>query len=163
MGETTGFMRWDRATPTRRPIPVRLRDWKEVYEPFDRDELKRQAGRCMDCGIPFCNNACPLGNIIPDWNDLVYRDRWREAIDRPATSARRDRRARTPPSSHAGEPAPDGVSDLHDPIAEILSPHPRDTSFTADGAPAVCITLANVVSSSRPSASASLITCSTRW
>lgn len=82
MGETTGFLKWDREGPTRRPVPVRLRDWKEVYEPFDREALKRQAGRCMDCGIPFCNNGCPLGNLIPDWNDLVYREHWREAIDR---------------------------------------------------------------------------------
>jgi len=82
MGETTGFLRWQRETPTRRPVPVRLRDWKEVYEPFEEDRLRTQAGRCMDCGIPFCNNGCPLGNIIPDWNDLVYRDHWREAIDR---------------------------------------------------------------------------------
>jgi glutamate synthase (NADPH/NADH) small chain len=63
-------------------VPVRLRDWKEVYEPFDRDALKLQAGRCMDCGIPFCNNGCPLGNLIPDWNDLVYREHWQLAIDR---------------------------------------------------------------------------------
>jgi glutamate synthase (NADPH/NADH) small chain len=61
---------------------VRLRDWKEVYEPFDHDELNKQAGRCMDCGIPFCNNGCPLGNLIPDWNDLVYRGHWQDAIDR---------------------------------------------------------------------------------
>jgi len=61
---------------------VRLRDWKEVYEPFDHDELNKQAGRCMDCGIPFCNNGCPLGNLIPDWNDLVYRGHWHDAIDR---------------------------------------------------------------------------------
>jgi glutamate synthase (NADPH) small chain len=61
---------------------VRLRDWREVYEPFPEDELRHQAGRCMDCGIPFCNNGCPLGNLIPDWNDLVYRDSWREAIER---------------------------------------------------------------------------------
>ena len=82
MGEPTGFLKWDRETPTRRPIPVRLRDWKEVYEPFEREKLEIQAGRCMDCGIPFCNNGCPLGNLIPDWNDLVYRDHWRDAIDR---------------------------------------------------------------------------------
>ena len=82
MGETTGFLRWQRETPTRRPVPVRLRDWREVYEPFPADKLRTQAGRCMDCGIPFCNNGCPLGNIIPDWNDLVYRNHWREAIDR---------------------------------------------------------------------------------
>jgi len=61
---------------------VRLRDWREVYEPFSRESLQVQAGRCMDCGIPFCNNGCPLGNLIPDWNDLVYRDHWREAIER---------------------------------------------------------------------------------
>jgi glutamate synthase (NADPH/NADH) small chain len=63
-------------------VPVRLRDWKEVYEDFSPDTLKHQAGRCMDCGIPFCNNGCPLGNLIPDWNDLVYRGNWREAIER---------------------------------------------------------------------------------
>ena len=82
MGETTGFLKWERQSPSHRPVPVRLRDWKEVYEPFDGDELKRQAGRCMDCGIPFCNNGCPLGNLIPDWNDLVYRNHWKEAIER---------------------------------------------------------------------------------
>ena len=82
MGEATGFLKWSRETPTRRPVPVRLRDWKEVYEPFDSGALQTQAGRCMDCGIPFCNNGCPLGNLIPDWNDLVYRDHWKDAIDR---------------------------------------------------------------------------------
>ena len=82
MGKPTGFLEWSRATPARRPVPVRLRDWREVYEPFDRDELNHQAGRCMDCGIPFCNNGCPLGNLIPDWNDLVYRDHWQDAIER---------------------------------------------------------------------------------
>jgi glutamate synthase (NADPH/NADH) small chain len=82
MGETTGFLKWERITPKRRPVSVRLHDWREVYEPFDKDALKLQAGRCMDCGIPFCNNGCPLGNLIPDWNDLVYRDHWRDAIER---------------------------------------------------------------------------------
>ncbi len=82
MGETTGFLKWRRLTPSRRPVSLRLRDWREVYEPFDREMLKQQAGRCMDCGIPFCNSGCPLGNLIPDWNDLVYRDHWREAIER---------------------------------------------------------------------------------
>ncbi len=82
MGETTGFLQWERELPQRRPVPVRLRDWNEVYEPFPPDKLQLQAGRCMDCGIPFCNNGCPLGNLIPDWNDLVYRDHWRDAIDR---------------------------------------------------------------------------------
>jgi len=82
VGEITGFLQWKRATPKRRPIPVRITDWREVYAPFSADELNHQAGRCMDCGIPFCNNGCPLGNIIPDWNDLVYREHWREAIDR---------------------------------------------------------------------------------
>ncbi len=65
-----------------RPVPVRLRDWREVYEDFPAGELQLQAGRCMDCGIPFCNNGCPLGNLIPDWNDLVYREHWRAALDR---------------------------------------------------------------------------------
>ncbi len=82
MGELGGFLKNGRATPTRRPVPVRLRDWKEVYEPFPAPALKIQAGRCMDCGIPFCHNGCPLGNLIPEWNDLVYRNDWEEAIER---------------------------------------------------------------------------------
>lgn len=82
MGEATGFLQWQREQPTRRPVPVRLRDWKEVYEDFPEEKVRTQAGRCMDCGIPFCNNGCPLGNLIPDWNDLVYREHWRDAIDR---------------------------------------------------------------------------------
>ena len=82
MGETTGFLQWERELPSRRPVPVRLRDWREVYEEFPTEKASTQAGRCMDCGIPFCNNGCPLGNLIPDWNDLVYRDQWRTAIDR---------------------------------------------------------------------------------
>jgi glutamate synthase (NADPH/NADH) small chain len=82
MGDATGFMKHKRATPTRRAVPVRLRDWQEVYEPFPRADLEVQAARCMDCGIPFCHNGCPLGNLIPEWNDLVHRDAWREAIER---------------------------------------------------------------------------------
>ncbi len=82
MGDVKGFLKHGRETPTRRPVPVRLLDWKEVYEDFPQDHLQVQASRCMDCGIPFCNNGCPLGNLIPDWNDLVYKDRWRDAIDR---------------------------------------------------------------------------------
>jgi glutamate synthase (NADPH/NADH) small chain len=82
MGEVTGFLQWGRESPRRRPVPVRLRDWKEVYEPFAEESLVQQAGRCMDCGIPFCNHGCPLGNLIPDWNDLVYRDHWQAAIER---------------------------------------------------------------------------------
>jgi glutamate synthase (NADPH/NADH) small chain len=74
MGDVTGFLKHGRALPPRRPVPVRLKDWRE--------KLRDQASRCMDCGIPFCNNGCPLGNLIPDWNDLVYRDRWRDAIER---------------------------------------------------------------------------------
>ncbi|GGL25827.1 dihydropyrimidine dehydrogenase subunit A [Nocardia jinanensis] len=72
-----------RELPERRPVPLRLMDWKEVYqEGFPHQTLQRQASRCMDCGIPFCHNGCPLGNLIPEWNDLVYQDRWREGIDR---------------------------------------------------------------------------------
>jgi glutamate synthase (NADPH/NADH) small chain len=82
MGETTGFLKWKREGPTRRPVAARVHDWQEVYTPFARTSLMAQAGRCMDCGIPFCNSGCPLGNLIPDWNDLVYRDHWREAIER---------------------------------------------------------------------------------
>jgi glutamate synthase (NADPH) small chain len=82
MGDTTGFLKWQRETPTRRPVATRVLDWQEVYTPFARESLMAQAGRCMDCGIPFCNSGCPLGNLIPDWNDLVYRDHWRDAIER---------------------------------------------------------------------------------
>ena len=71
-----------RETPARRPVDLRLLDWREVYEPFPPGRLERQAGRCMDCGIPFCHNGCPLGNLIPEWNDLVYRSDWEAAADR---------------------------------------------------------------------------------
>jgi len=71
-----------RVTPKRRPVDVRIKDWKEVYLEQDLDELKKQAGRCMDCGIPFCHNGCPLGNLIPEWNDLMWRGEGSEAIDR---------------------------------------------------------------------------------
>ena len=77
---------------------MRILDWQEVYEPFPDGELRAQASRCMDCGIPFCNNGCPLGNLIPDWNDLVYRDHWRDAIDRctPRTTSPSSRAALCP-------------------------------------------------------------------
>ena len=83
MADPSGFLKYTRReTPKRRPVPLRLRDWNEVYEDFDHEALQQQAARCMDCGIPFCHNGCPLGNLIPEWNDLVHRDRWREAIER---------------------------------------------------------------------------------
>jgi glutamate synthase (NADPH/NADH) small chain len=82
MGEPTGFMKYERELPERRSVPVRLRDWREVYEPFPDDHLQTQAARCMDCGIPFCHTGCPLGNLIPEWNDLVYRGDWVAALDR---------------------------------------------------------------------------------
>jgi glutamate synthase (NADPH/NADH) small chain len=82
MGDLTGFMKHERKLPTRRPIPVRVRDWHEVYEEFASDDLVVQASRCMNCGIPFCHNGCPLGNLIPEWNDLVYKEDWLAAIER---------------------------------------------------------------------------------
>ncbi|CAM2911717.1 glutamate synthase subunit beta [Skermania piniformis] len=83
MADPQGFLKHTRReTPARRPVPLRLLDWREVYEPGDDVVLQRQAGRCMDCGIPFCHNGCPLGNLIPEWNDLIFRGRWRDAIDR---------------------------------------------------------------------------------
>ncbi|HEX4081320.1 MAG TPA: glutamate synthase, partial [Acidimicrobiales bacterium] len=82
MGKPTGFLESGRELPRRRPIPVRLRDWREVYEPFPADHTRTQGARCMDCGIPFCHDGCPLGNLIPEWNDLVYRDDWSAAIER---------------------------------------------------------------------------------
>ena len=82
MGDIRGFLDHERELPERRPVAVRLTDWREVYKPFPEEKLRSQASRCMDCGIPFCNHGCPLGNLIPDWNDLVYREQWREASDR---------------------------------------------------------------------------------
>src|SRR4026208_1650532 len=82
MGNPTGFLEIARVTPERRPVDERLQDWKEVYKEFPEEKLKAQASRCMDCGVPFCHQGCPLGNIIPDWNDLVYREHWRAALDR---------------------------------------------------------------------------------
>jgi glutamate synthase (NADPH) small chain len=82
MGKPTGFFEFDRKLPARRPVPVRLRDWREVYEPFPPADAMRQGARCMDCGIPFCHEGCPLGNLIPEWNDLVYRGDWPEALER---------------------------------------------------------------------------------
>jgi glutamate synthase (NADPH/NADH) small chain len=82
MGDPKGFLTTARETPRRRPVQVRLTDWREVYEPFAPERTERQAARCMDCGIPFCHNGCPLGNLIPEWNDLVYRSDWAAAADR---------------------------------------------------------------------------------
>jgi glutamate synthase (NADPH/NADH) small chain len=82
MADPKGFLKVPRETPTRRPVPLRLMDWREVYEEFPDGRLEQQASRCMDCGIPFCHQGCPLGNLIPEWNNLVYRGDWREAIER---------------------------------------------------------------------------------
>ena len=82
MADPRGFLTTPRETPQTRPVDLRLRDWREVYEEFSRDRLQAQAGRCMDCGIPFCHLGCPLGNLIPEWNDLVWREDWREGIER---------------------------------------------------------------------------------
>ncbi|MGH8977791.1 MAG: glutamate synthase subunit beta [Acidimicrobiia bacterium] len=82
MGEANGFMRYERELPKRRPIPVRVLDWNEVYEDFPPEKVRTQGARCMDCGIPFCHTGCPLGNLIPEWNDLVYRDQWLAASER---------------------------------------------------------------------------------
>src|SRR6202046_401780 len=80
MGKDTGFFEYTRETPARRPPAQRINDWFEVYQDFPEDKVRTQGARCMDCGVPFCHTGCPLNNIIPDWNDLVYRDRWRDAI-----------------------------------------------------------------------------------
>jgi len=80
MGNVTGFLEHTRETPERRPVLERVNDWFEVYQDLPKDKLKAQAGRCMDCGVPFCHTGCPVHNVIPDWNDLVYKGRWREAI-----------------------------------------------------------------------------------
>lgn len=82
MADPQGFMKHHRDTPTRRPVDIRIQDWREVYEPFPTAALQSQATRCMDCGIPFCHNGCPLGNLIPEWNELARRDEWQHASDR---------------------------------------------------------------------------------
>jgi len=82
MGKVTGFIEFKRDKQPYRPVEERLRDWKQVMLPWPDEGLRKQGARCMDCGIPFCHQGCPLGNLIPDWNDLVYRDKWRDAIDR---------------------------------------------------------------------------------
>jgi len=82
MADPRGFLKYVRETARRRPVHERVNDWKELYQPFPIEKLRIQAARCMDCGVPFCHSGCPLGNIIPDWNDLAYRDRWQDAIER---------------------------------------------------------------------------------
>ena len=82
MGDPKGFLKIGRKPTPKRTVEERLQDYRYVYEPWPEEELKGQASRCMDCGVPFCNTGCPLGNLIPDWNDLVYSDHWRQAIDR---------------------------------------------------------------------------------
>jgi glutamate synthase (NADPH/NADH) small chain len=82
MGKPTGFIEIGRKKHPTRPVEERIHDWREVYLPYADADLQAQGARCMDCGIPFCHEGCPLGNLIPDWNDLVYRDRWHAAIDR---------------------------------------------------------------------------------
>ena len=82
MADPKGFLTTTREEPKRRPVDLRLMDWREVYEDFASTKLEKQAGRCMDCGIPFCHQGCPLGNLIPEWNTLVWREDWRQAIER---------------------------------------------------------------------------------
>ena len=82
MADPKGFLTTPRQTPARRPVDVRIRDWREVYLEFGEGQIERQAGRCMDCGIPFCHSGCPLGNLIPEWNDLVHSGNWRAAAER---------------------------------------------------------------------------------
>ena len=80
MGKVTGFMEYTREVPHRRPPAERINDWFEIYLPFPEDKIQAQGARCMDCGVPFCHTGCPLTNLIPDWNDLVYRGRWKDAV-----------------------------------------------------------------------------------
>ncbi len=82
MGKTTGFMEHERELPTRRAVTERVNDWFEIYRDFPEAKVREQGARCMDCGVPFCHTGCPVNNIIPDWNDLVYRSRWKDAVRR---------------------------------------------------------------------------------
>jgi len=80
MGKASGFMEYGRETATRRPVTERVNDWFEIYQDFPEEKLRTQGARCMDCGVPFCHTGCPVNNLIPDWNDLVYNGRWKEAL-----------------------------------------------------------------------------------
>ena len=80
MGKSTGFMEFTREVALRRPAAERIKDWFEIYQPFPAEAVQNQGARCMDCGVPFCHTGCPLTNLIPDWNDLVYQGKWREAV-----------------------------------------------------------------------------------
>ena len=82
MGKVTGFLEIEREQPTRRAVEERVQDWLEIYQPFPEEKQKEQAARCMDCGVPFCHTGCPVNNLIPDWNDLAYNNRWEPAIRR---------------------------------------------------------------------------------
>ena len=82
MGKATGFMEYERELPQRRPVTERVNDWFEIYQDLPEEKLQKQGARCMDCGVPFCHNGCPVNNLIPDWNDLIYRGRWQEALRR---------------------------------------------------------------------------------
>src|SRR5262245_63588040 len=86
MGKPTGFIEIQRKKHPTRPVEERIHDWREVYLPSPTADLMEQGARCMDCGIPFCHQGCPLGNLIPDWNDLVYRDKWHTARSEEHTS-----------------------------------------------------------------------------
>ncbi|MCU1270078.1 MAG: glutamate synthase small subunit [Acidobacteriaceae bacterium] len=80
MGKASGFIEHGRESAVRRPVPERVNDWFEIYQDFPEEKLRTQGARCMDCGVPFCHTGCPVNNLIPDWNDLVYRGRWKEAV-----------------------------------------------------------------------------------
>ncbi|MDP7462921.1 MAG: glutamate synthase, partial [SAR324 cluster bacterium] len=80
MGKDTGFIEIEKQAVPRRAVAERVQDFREYDAPFEIPDLRKQAARCMDCGIPFCHTDCPLGNMIPDWNDLVYRGHWKEAL-----------------------------------------------------------------------------------
>ncbi|MGH2344374.1 MAG: NAD(P)-binding protein, partial [Chloroflexota bacterium] len=82
MGKMTGFMEFPRELPMRRPVAERVNDWLEIYHDFAEEKVRNQGARCMDCGIPFCHTGCPVNNLIPDWNYLVYEGRWKEAVQR---------------------------------------------------------------------------------
>lgn len=82
MGKMTGFLEFKREQPARRKVEERLQDWFEIYQPISEEKLRQQGARCMDCGVPFCHTGCPVNNLIPDWNDMVYRDKWEDAVHR---------------------------------------------------------------------------------
>ena len=122
MGKATGFLEIKREQPTRRKVEDRLVDWFEIYNPFPEEKQREQGARCMDCGVPFCHTGCPVNNLIPDWNDLVYNGRWEAPFA-----------ASTPPTTSPNSPAASALPRARPPAywASISRPSPSSSLSAA--------------------------------